>query len=128
MQRILLVSFRAPGKVKDASFPLRKKGRIMDVHDGISKVGQYQIVVLNRGLVDGVQPGHVLSVWQTGGEIVDRYAKTGFKSAIFNRKVQLPEQVAGKLLVFRSLEQISYGLIMSATSEISALDIVRNPL
>jgi hypothetical protein len=41
--------------------------------------------------------------------------------------VQLPDEYAGYLMVFRSFEEISYGLIMQASNEIRVLDKVRNP-
>ena len=42
-------------------------------------------------------------------------------------RVELPEEQAGRLMVFRTLDAISYGLVMSATSEIQIEDVVRNP-
>jgi hypothetical protein len=49
---------RSPGK------PLR--GLIMSVDGGVSEVGQYQIVSLNRGSRDGVEAGHVLATYRRG--------------------------------------------------------------
>ncbi|MEL7449172.1 MAG: LysM peptidoglycan-binding domain-containing protein [Pseudomonadota bacterium] len=125
--RLILEQTELPVNFFPSAPDTKVEGRIMDVHDGISNAGRYQVVVLNRGLSHGVQPGHVLSVWQTGEKIIDRYAQNGLLGGVFNRKVQLPEEIAGRLLVFRSLENVSYGLIMNANSEIAALDIVRNP-
>src|SRR5690606_14487802 len=36
------------------------EGQIISVFDGVSLIGQYQVVVLNRGLDHGLEPGHVL--------------------------------------------------------------------
>lgn len=94
------------------------EGRIIDVLDGVSIIGAYQVVTLNRGMQDGVEPGHVLAVWQSGAEMRDRYA---------GGKAQLPDEYAGYLMVFRSYDRISYGLIMQAGNEIHILDKVRNP-
>jgi hypothetical protein len=49
---------RAPGK------PIR--GSIMSVEGGVSEVGQYQIVTLNRGSRDGLEIGHVLASYRRG--------------------------------------------------------------
>jgi hypothetical protein len=46
-------------------------GTIIDVVDGVTQIGQYQVVVLNVGESNGVAPGHVLSVWQKGEVVVD---------------------------------------------------------
>ena len=98
------------------------EGRIIHVVDGMTQIGQYQVVIMNRGARDGLEPGHVLSIWQAGEKITDQ-VKTG----VFNRKVQLPDERAGLLMVFKSYDRISYGLVMSAESPIHILDKVRNP-
>ena len=98
-------------------------GSIISVVDGVSLIGQYQIVVINRGTRHGLEPGHVLRVWQTGEVVRDRFAKRG----VLGQKVQLPDEPAGTMMVFRIFDRMSYGLVMEATSEIKVLDAVRNP-
>jgi hypothetical protein len=98
-------------------------GSIISVIDGVSLIGQYQIVVINRGTRHGLQPGHVLRVWQTGEVVRDRFAK----GRLPGQKVQLPDEPAGTMMVFRIFDRMSYGLVMEATSEIKVLDAVRNP-
>ena len=41
--------------------------------------------------------------------------------------VQLPDLNAGTLLVFKTYDQLSYGLVMEATRAVHTLDKVRNP-
>ena len=41
-------------------------GKIISVFDGVSIIGAYQIVTLNRGRSQGLEPGHVLAVYQAG--------------------------------------------------------------
>ncbi|HEY2676984.1 MAG TPA: LysM peptidoglycan-binding domain-containing protein, partial [Steroidobacteraceae bacterium] len=41
-------------------------GRIIAVTDGVSIIGQYQVVVVNRGSRDGLAAGNVLAVFDTG--------------------------------------------------------------
>ena len=106
---------RAPGGDID--------GSIISVIDGVSLIGQYQIVVINRGTRHGLEPGHVLRVWQTGEVVRDRFAK----GSLLGQKVQLPDEPAGTMMVFRIFDRMSYGLVMEATSEIKVLDAVRNP-
>jgi hypothetical protein len=50
-------------------------GQIISVVEGVSQIGQYQVVVLNLGRQDGIQTGHVMAVFQRGETIVDPYAK-----------------------------------------------------
>lgn len=57
------------------------KGAIVSVDGGVSELGQYQIVSLNRGSRDGLQVGHVLASYHRG-EIVDTSGRTrGFIDA-----------------------------------------------
>jgi hypothetical protein len=94
------------------------EGTIIDALNTISRVGSYQIVVLNRGARHGLEPGHVLSVWQAGNRVPDR---------IGGGRVQLPDEYAGYLMVFQTYDEVSFGLIMQAANEIRLLDRVRNP-
>lgn len=96
------------------------EGRIISVFDGVSEIGQYQIVTLNLGSEDGIEAGHVLQVLQAGPVVSDP-TKTFFS------RVRLPDQDAGILMVFKSYEQISYGLIMNANRAIHLQDKVTNP-
>ena len=100
-------------------------GRIISVVDGVSRIGQYHVVVMNRGARDGLAPGDVLSVFQTGDVVTDRFAGG---ASLRGEKVKLPDEQAGTLLVFKVYDRIGYGLVMEATSDIRVLDAVRNPL
>ena len=98
------------------------EGRIMHVAGGVTQIGQYEVVVINRGARDGLAPGHVLTVWQVGDRVTDP-----LDSRFFGRKVQLPDERAGTLMVFRTYDRLSYALIMQAEGPIHTLDKVRNP-
>jgi hypothetical protein len=105
-------------------------GRIISVVDGVSLIGQYQVVVMNRGARNGLAPGDVLSVFQDGEVVRDRYSKSAFvsKNSLFaGEKVKLPDEEAGTIMVFKVYDRISYGLVMEATDAIRVLDAVRNP-
>jgi hypothetical protein len=94
-------------------------GRIIAVVGGVTQIGQYMVVVLNRGTNNGVSVGDVLSVWQTGETIKDRVA---------GGSVRLPDEQAGTLMVFKTFDRISYGLVMEATQAIHMHDSIRNPM
>ena len=50
------------------------EGRIISVIDGVQLVGQYQIVVINRGSRHGLEVGNILAIDQAGEVVRDRYA------------------------------------------------------
>jgi hypothetical protein len=107
------------------------EGRIMSVVDGVSTIGQYQVVVINRGKQHGLEPGHVLQVWQPGAKVRDYGpAKRGWSQQItkpFAAKVQLPSERAGTFMVFRVYDRLSYGLVLTAENVMAVGDVVRNP-
>lgn len=104
-------------------------GRIMAVSDGVSVIGQYEVVVINRGARDGLVPGNVLAVYEAGQEIRDTANKgfLGSMSRLAAPKVRLPDERSGTFMVFKTFDNMSYGLIMEATTIIRIADRVENP-
>jgi len=47
------------------------EGNILSVVDGVSQIGQYQIVVLNLGEEQGIETGNVLGIYQSGYVVQD---------------------------------------------------------
>jgi hypothetical protein len=146
------------------------EGRIISVVDGVSQIGQHHVVVINRGAADGLEPGHVLGIFQAGLEIDDpigtemahrerledlkrqelenpsavgrffdgvandlRETKLQVDKALGERvggapvKVTLPEERAGEVLLFRTFDSVSYGLVMNTQRPVHVLDKVGNP-
>lgn len=104
-------------------------GRIIAVSDGVTMIGQYQVVVIDRGALDGLVPGNILAVY-TAGAVVRDDEKNGFlqgSSKSFAPKVRLPDERSGTFMVFKTFDHISYGLIMEARNIIRVADRVENP-
>jgi LysM domain len=107
----------------------RTDGRIMSVSNGVTVIGQYEVVVINRGVTDGLAPGNVLAVFQAGDLIADTENR-GFLNGMTRlgaKKVRLPDERTGTFMVFKTFEHLSYGLIMEATNVIRVGDRVENP-
>ena len=110
----------------DLSFPPHSpsktvNGQIVAVLSGEAEIGQYDVVLLNRGSKQGVDPGTVLGVYRKGGQSDDP------NNSIWNGSVKLPEERSGMLMVFRSFDDSSYAVIMHATREIHVDDVAANP-
>ncbi len=104
-------------------------GRIMLVSNGVSVIGQYEVVVINRGVSDGLAPGNMLAIYQTGEVVADTENK-GFlnsTSRLGSTKVKLPDERNGTFMVFKTFDHLSYGLVMEATNIIRVGDRVANP-
>lgn len=93
-------------------------GLILAVEGGINQVGKMDVVVINQGEREGIVPGNVMAVYKRGGLVRDR---------VGGGRVQLPDQRAGLLMVFRAFEKISFGLVLEADQGIKVNDKVRNP-
>ena len=122
--RLLPVEVEAPLNFYPSAPSAAVEGRIVAVIDGLSRIGQYHVVVLNRGAKDGLEQGHVLEVYQLPGVVYDHNSTEHWPGS---RRVKLPEERAGLVMVFRVREEISYALVTQATNEIRVADIVRNP-
>ena len=103
-------------------------GRIMSVIDGVKLIGQYDVVLINRGTQDGVDAGDILAIDRVGDVIRDNGVSNdrgvGFGGGAH---VRLPDERAGTLLLFKSFEHMSYGLVVAESSPVRVADIVRNP-
>jgi hypothetical protein len=96
------------------------EGRIISVLNGVTQIGQYNVVVLNKGATAGLEAGHVLRILQGGEEVRDIVKGRG-------ETITLPLEEAGHLMVFRTFEKVSFALVMDATKPLHVLDWVRTP-
>lgn len=97
------------------------EGRIISVLDGVTQIGQHQVVVVDLGTRDRMERGHVLAIHQAGQAIPDTVGDR------LSATVKLPDERAGVLMIFRTFERVSYALVMNTTRPVHVLDIVRNP-
>ena len=95
--------------------------RIISVLGGVSQIGLFNVVVLDKGAHDGILAGHELAIYQNGKTVNDP------NSAIKNDSIKLPDEIAGYLMVFRPFERVSYALVMKAEQAIHILDKVKTP-
>jgi len=93
-------------------------GQVIAVFGGVTQVGQFDVVVLNRGEREGLATGNVLAIYKRGALAKDRVA---------NETVRLPSERAGLLMVFRVFEKLSYALVLATERPLAVLDEVKNP-
>lgn len=93
-------------------------GHIIGVIDGMVLIGLHSVVIVDKGSADGLVAGHELIVYQKGKTIVDTVSSD-------EEEVKLPDEVAGKIMVFRPFEHLSYALVMDVNHDIHRLDDVK---
>ncbi|MCL1961109.1 MAG: LysM peptidoglycan-binding domain-containing protein [Desulfovibrionaceae bacterium] len=95
--------------------------RVVLVHgSAVRFAGQNHIVVINKGLRDGIENGHVLALLSAGPQIVDK--TDGARS-----RIKLPDERNGLVMVFRPFDRVSYALVMQSANESQVGDKLTNP-
>ncbi len=69
----------------------------------------------------GLEPGHVLEVWEAGEEVLDVTPNRE------STKVQLPDERNGLAMIFKAYDRMSYGLMWQSDREVHVGDAVRSP-
>lgn len=139
------------------------EGRIMSIYGGVAEAGAKTIVSINKGALDGLEQGHVLSINRAGEWVskdpknkrteekfpmeefkfkdIDPLSAESAEVGVDRRRkydpevdpaknpnlVKLPDERIGLLMIFRTFDRVSYGLIMQASEPVNTLDIVKTP-
>lgn len=91
-------------------------GRIVSVYgSAVVNAAQNQVVAINRGIRDGIEPGHVMAIMKDGQVMVDKSDPT-------RPVMKLPDERNGLLMVFRTFERVSYALIIEITDGVRVGD------
>ncbi|MDX1459086.1 MAG: LysM peptidoglycan-binding domain-containing protein [Marinobacter sp.] len=94
------------------------RGEMISVEGGVTQIGQYDVVAINRGEREGLKQGNVLAVFKTGNQVRD---------PVTDEIVKLPDERAGLVMVFQSYEKMSYGVVLQALRPLALGDRVQNP-
>ncbi len=105
--------------------------RLLTLGDDMLRAGHFRVVALSGGSNDGIESGHVFSIFHPGLVVNDdvKFTKGSEASGWGSSKgaVQLPDEKVGMLLVFRSFENLSYGLILGGYREVTSGDLLKHP-
>ena len=92
-------------------------GVIMAVLGEVTQVGRNDVVAINRGLESDVNVGAILAIHKKGKIVRDK---------VNNDSVQFPSERAGILMVFRSFDKMSYGLVLETERALRVGDTLDN--
>ncbi len=106
-------------------------GRVIAITGSSYGAGHYQVVAINLGSGDGIEAGHTFSAFRPGETIRDeRYSlmsRAAFREPE-KRFVDLPDEFAGRIMVFRTFEDISYALVLEGSGNtIQVDDVLAHP-
>lgn len=96
--------------------------RVVSIYSSFSAAyaAQNQVVAINMGSQDGIEPGHVLSLLTKGDRIKDKTDEA--KSVI-----KLPSENNGVAMVFRTFDRVSYALLLEIRTGVRVGDRLVNP-
>ncbi|EKF74301.1 LysM domain-containing protein [Alcanivorax hongdengensis A-11-3] len=117
--RLFSTSDRRVRAVLYPSAPDNKiEAKIIRFFDRLNSVARGDVVVINKGIRDGLKEGNVLDVYGEGEVVRDRQK---------GDMVQLPRSKTGTLVVFRVFDKVSYALVMTSTRPIYMNDAAESP-
>jgi len=93
-------------------------GSIIGLLNNESQAAQYESVVIDLGVTDGLNEGDLLSILRKGSVVED---------VVAGARVSLPATDIGLLLVYKTFDKMSYGVILSLTEPSAVGDFVRTP-
>ncbi len=95
-------------------------GDIISIYDGRQMAGRDSVVAIDLGSADGLRRGDVLAIRKLPRAVIDTTLPN--KPAIV-----LPARHDGLLMVFRTFQHVSFGLVLRARSEVQVPDTVTQP-
>lgn len=104
---------------------------VLSISEAFYGVGHYQIVAINLGTEQGIEPGHVFSAFRPGRIVRDNKRYPLMSQAAFNEPervhVALPDEFAGVLMVFRPFDEISYAIVLDGPRPVRVDDRLDHP-
>ena len=93
------------------------EARVVSIYGSFAAAyaAQNQVVAINKGAQDGVEPGHVLSLQTEGARIKDT---TGEERDM----IKLPNEPNGTAMVFRTFDRVSYALLLEINTGVRVGD------
>ncbi len=97
------------------------EGKIIHLPDALFGVAKLQVAVINKGSREGLESGNLLAIYTKGMSVRDHYNR--------GKKIDLdlPDVRSGLMMLFRTFDHVSYGLVLESTRVIHENDIVRTP-
>ncbi|MGN6512627.1 MAG: LysM peptidoglycan-binding domain-containing protein [Lysobacteraceae bacterium] len=106
------------------------RAKVLAVADNYAAGGSRDVVALSVGARDGVDNGTVFSIWRVGSKVVDKVATNPDRTEAtvsYEDKVRLPDEFAGHVMVFRTFDKVSYGLVMDSIKPVHVGAELKHP-
>ncbi len=104
------------------------RAKVIELFDAEEISGNYMIVAINQGSRQQLEVGHALGIYAPGDTVAD--PKQHYTSAAGMQKPlyqQLPTEKVANVVLYKVLDNMSYGLIMDNSREVRNGYIIGNP-
>ncbi|RUQ37762.1 MAG: LysM peptidoglycan-binding domain-containing protein [Candidatus Competibacteraceae bacterium] len=91
---------------------------ISQLNPDFIQITQYSSIIINLGDREGIQPGHVLAIYNKGREVIN---------PVTGGTVRLPGERSGLVMVYKVHDLVSYAIVMEAERAIHLQDRVTTP-
>lgn len=92
---------------------------VIDLFNDETQVATNQVIVIDKGKNQRLEPGDVVAIWQKPREIQDPMDKDSI--------IELPEERIAEAMIFRTFTNVSYALIVKSTRAINKGDLITSP-
>jgi hypothetical protein len=105
------------------------RAKVLAVSDMLTAGGPHDVVALSVGSREGVTNGTVFSIWRVGSNVVDRVEHPSVTEDLVgtDARTRLPDEFAGHVMVFRTFDKVSYGLVMDSIKPTRVGYELKNP-
>jgi hypothetical protein len=102
--------------------------RVLAVTDYYRIAGPRDVVALSAGAREGIANGQVFALYDEGDTVADHIAhRTDMIANMRSKKVKLPDEFVGHVMIFRTFDKISYGLVMDAIRPAGVDNLAKAP-
>ncbi|MEO8747870.1 MAG: LysM domain-containing protein [Rhodanobacter sp.] len=99
---------------------------VIGLVDALDAAGSSQVVALSVGASDGIDNGTTFTMYEPGQTIHDDVASDSWRRGT-GKMVTLPDEYVGHVMVFRTFDHVSYGLIMDGLRPVHVNARLRMP-
>ena len=99
--------------------PAELAAKVAGHFSGINYIATHETVVIDKGHLDGVIPGHVFQLYRDGADVVGRKGDYEYQKLGSQKKFTLHQIPVGEIAIIRPYEHFSIGVITKSSEPIA---------
>ena len=106
------------------------QAKVVSIFDGVGEAGQFQTITLDKGELDGLDKGTVVSLYKRGRQVRVNLSNNLIRKPKDKDTVELvsiPAEEIGLAMVYRTSDQLASAIILESLNSVSIGDTVSEP-